>query len=48
MAVIPRLEGLQMSQPLNREAAVSCEPEVEQVLSWFKASFLTNLKHSFL
>ena len=26
-----------MSQSANREAAVSCEPEVEQVLSWFRA-----------
>ena len=29
-----------MSQPQNREAAVSCEPEVEQVLSWFRACVL--------
>lgn len=30
------LGGHQMSQPGNREAAVSCEPEIEPVLAWFR------------
>lgn len=31
---------MQMSHEMNREAAVSCEPEIEQVLSWFRVRAL--------